>query len=242
MRHLTLYLRAPLQSWGVSSKFGVRGTIDTPTRSGLFGLIAAACGIDKDDEARDREWLARAATLSLSVLAFRRGDRLTDYHTVGARYDKDDPWQRRMIPVTSDGKPRGTDLTHRDYLVDSVFGAIITGDDALVAEMATGLANPVWGVWLGRKSCIPTEPILVGVFDSDEAARSALDERLRVSLERGDGKVAGKGEDAASKFDLVEVAAEEAEETLLDVPVSFKKREFHARCIRRQMYMAIEEE
>jgi CRISPR system Cascade subunit CasD len=108
--------------------------------------------------------------------------------------------------------------------------------------MATGLANPVWGVWLGRKSCIPTEPILVGVFNSDEAARSALDERLRVSLERGGGKVAGKGEDAASKFDLVEVAAEEAEETLLDVPVSFKKREFHARCIRRQMYMAIEEE
>lgn len=242
MRHLTLYLRAPLQSWGASSKFGDRGTIDAPTRSGLFGLIAAACGIDKNDEERDREWLARVATLSLSVLAFRRGDRMTDYHTVGARYDKDDSWQKRMIPVTSDGKPRGTDLTHRDYLVDSVFGAIISGDDAFVDEMAIGLANPVWGVWLGRKNCIPTEPILVGVFDSDETARNALDARLHASLERGGGKVAGKRENEAVKFDLVEAVVDEAEETLLDVPVSFKKREFHARCIRRQMYIAIEEE
>lgn len=240
MRHLTLYLRAPLQSWGASSKFGDRGTIDAPTRSGLFGLIAAACGIDKNDEESDREWLARASALSLSVLAFRRGDRMTDYHTVGARCDKDDPWQRRIIPVTSDGKPRGTDLTHRDYLVDSVFGAIITGDDVLVAEMATGLANPVWGVWLGRKNCIPTEPIFVGVFDSDEAARDALDARLRASLERGGGKIAGKREDEAVKFDLIEAAADDAEETLLDVPVSFKKREFHARRIRREIREPIE--
>ena len=242
MRHLALYLRAPLQSWGASSKFGDRGTIDAPTRSGLLGLIAAACGIDKNDEARDHKWLDCAAALSLSVLAFRRGSRMTDYHTVGARYDKDDPWQKRMIPVTADGKPRGTDLTHRDYLMDSVFGVVISGDDKIVAEMAEGLANPVWGVWFGRKSCIPTEPILVGVFDSDEAARKALDARLRASLERGGGKIAGKREDEAVKFDLVEAAADEAEETLLDIPVSFKKRKFHARRIRREIHDPIEEE
>ena len=239
MKHLALYLRAPLQSWGASSKFGDRGTINAPTRSGLLGLIAAACGIDKNDEASDREWLARAAKLSFAILAFRRGDRMTDYHTVGARYDKDDPWQKRMIPVTADGKPRGTDLTHRDYLMDSVFGAFISGDDELVAEMAQGLADPVWGVWFGRKSCIPTEPILAGVFDSDEAARKALDARLRASLERGGGKIAGKREDEAVKFDLVEAAADEAEETLLDVPVSFKKREFHARRVRREIHEPI---
>ena len=235
MKHLALYLRAPLQSWGASSKFGDRGTLDAPTRSGLLGLLAAACGIDKNDAARDREWLERAAKLSLSVLAFRRGDRMSDYHTVGARYDRDDPWQKRMIPVTSEGKSRGTDLTRRDYLTDSVFGAVLSGDDVLIAEMATALADPVWGVWFGRKSCIPTEPILVGTFDSDEEARKALDARLRASLERGGGKVAGKGEDEAVKFDLLEAAVEDAEETLLDVPVSFNRREFHARCICREI-------
>ena len=38
MKHLALYLRAPLQSWGASSKFGDRGTLDAPTRSGLLRL------------------------------------------------------------------------------------------------------------------------------------------------------------------------------------------------------------
>ena len=233
MKHLALYLRAPLQSWGASSKFGDRGTLDAPTRSGLLGLLAAACGVDKNDEARDREWLARAAKLSVAVLAFRRGDRMPDYHTGGAPDDRDDPWQKRMIPTTPDGKPRGTDLTHRDYLADSVFGAVLSGDDALVEEMAAGLADPVWGVWLGRKSCIPTEPILAGVFDSDDAARDALAGRLRGSLERGGGKVAGD-DSADVAFSVLEARAGEEDETLLDIPVSFGRREFHARRIRRE--------
>ena len=159
MKHLALYLRAPLQSWGASSKFGDRGTLDAPTRSGLLGLLAAACGIDKNDEARDRGWLARTAKLSVSVLAFRRGDRMADYHTVGGGFDEKDPWRKRMIPISADGKNRRTNVTHRDYLADSVFGAVLSGDDALIDEMAAGLADPVWGVWLGRKSCIPTEPM-----------------------------------------------------------------------------------
>ena len=233
MKHLALYLRAPLQRWGASSKFGDRGTLDAPTRSGLLGLLAAACGVDKNDEVRDREWLARAAKLSVAVLAFRRGDRMPDYHTVGARYDRDDPWQKRMIPTTPDGKPRGTDLTHRDYLADSVFGAVLSGDDALVDEMATGLADPVWGVWLGRKSCIPTEPIFAGVFESEDAARNALAGRLRGSLERGGGKVAG-GDSSDVAFSVLEARAGEEDETLLDVPVSFGRREFHARRVRRE--------
>ena len=233
MKHLALYLRAPLQSWGASSKFGDRGTLDAPTRSGLLGLLAAACGVDKNDEARDREWLVRAAALSVSVLAFRRGDRMADYHTVGGGFDEKDPWRKRMIPISADGKNRRTNVTHRDYLADSVFGAVLSGDDALVDEMATGLADPVWGVWLGRKSCIPTEPIFAGVFESEDAARNALAGRLRGSLERSGGKVAG-GDSSDVAFSVLEARAGEEDETILDVPVSFGRREFHARRVRRE--------
>lgn len=232
MRHLALYLRAPLQSWGASSKFGDRGTLDAPTRSGLTGLLAAACGVDKNDEARDRDWLARAARLSFEVVGFKRGDRMTDYHTVGARYDKDDPWQKRMIPTNAkDGKPKDNATeTHRAYLSDSVFGAVLSGDDALVAEMAAALENPVWGVWLGRKSCIPTEPVFAGVFESAEAAHAALADRWRRSAERAGETI---GETTAAAFSVVEALPGETNETVLDVPVSFAKREFHARGIRR---------
>ena len=233
MKHLALYLRAPLQSWGASSKFGDRGTLDAPTRSGLLGLLAAACGVDKNDEARDREWLARTAKLSVSVLAFRRGDRMADYHTVGGGFDEKDPWRKRMIPISADGKNRRTNVTYRDYLADSVFGAVLSGDDALIDEMAAGLADPVWGVWLGRKSCIPTEPIFAGVFKSEDAARNALAGRLRGSLERSGGRVAGD-DSADVAFSVLEARAGEEDETLLDIPVSFGRREFHARRVRRE--------
>ena len=155
---------------------------------------------------------------------------MIDYHTVGARYDENDPWQRRMIPPKAEnGKPRGTDITHRDYLSDSVFGAVLSGDDALVAEMAAALENPVWGVWLGRKSCIPTEPVFAGVFESAEAARAALAGRWRRSAERAEKNVG----ETTTAFSVVEALPGEADETVLDVPVSFAKREFHARGIRR---------
>lgn len=232
MKFLALYLRAPLQSWGASSQFGDRGTLDAPTRSGLLGLLAAACGVDKNDEAADRAWLARAAALSLSVFAFRRGDRMTDYHTVGARYDKDDPWQKRMIPVTAEsGKPKNNaTLTHRAYLSDSVFGAILSGDDTLVTEMAAALANPVWGVWLGRKSSIPTEPVLAGVFDSPEEAKAALTARFRASRQR-----CGQPGETPVAFTVEETSPAEADDTWLDIPVSFARREFHARPVRQSL-------
>ena len=44
MPTLLLRLAAPMQSWGVSSRFTVRDTLREPTKSGVVGLIAAALG------------------------------------------------------------------------------------------------------------------------------------------------------------------------------------------------------
>ena len=231
MKHLALYLIAPLQSWGAASKFGERGTLDAPTRSGLLGMLAAACGVDKNDTARERDWLVRAAGLVLSIYAFRRGNRLTDYQTVGSHYDTDDPWQRRMIPTAADGKPRTTDVTHRDYLSESIFGAVLSGDEVFISKLADGIANPIWGVWLGRKSCIPTEPVFAGVFDSDETARDALIARFHASRSRSTAKGMGKEVDSPV-FSVIETGAEDAEELVFDVPTSFGQRKYRTRRIR----------
>ena len=41
---LLLWLEAPLQSWGVDSKFGRRDSIHFPTKSGVTGLLLCALG------------------------------------------------------------------------------------------------------------------------------------------------------------------------------------------------------
>jgi len=49
MSTLLLKLAAPMQSWGLASKFDTRDTAREPTKSGVIGLLAAALGINRDN-------------------------------------------------------------------------------------------------------------------------------------------------------------------------------------------------
>lgn len=154
---LALLLDAPLQSWGHASRFDRRTTALHPTRSGVLGLIAAAMGINKHDPG-EAEQLLRLKPLRVTTLTLGRQDRwgeslpmrrLEDYHTVtGIR--------RASGKVDEDA----TVQTYRHYLLDARFGVLLEGQAALVEEIAGCLRDPKWGVWFGRKSCLPARPIL----------------------------------------------------------------------------------
>jgi CRISPR system Cascade subunit CasD len=51
---------------------------------------------------------------------------------------------------------------------------IIQGTRSVLERAAAALDDPVWGVWLGRKNCIPAEPIGRGLFDTEVQALRAL--------------------------------------------------------------------
>jgi CRISPR system Cascade subunit CasD len=87
---------------------------------------------------------------------------LVDYHTV-------------QNTLTAEGKIKDTHLTWRLYLCDASFVAVLVGEKSLVGELGAALRNPKWGLWLGRKACIPTAPIYVGVYDTEgDALRDLL--------------------------------------------------------------------
>jgi CRISPR system Cascade subunit CasD len=65
-------------------------------------------------------------------------------------------------------------VTRRHYLLDARFGVIFEGDRTLLEQVAAALRDPAWGVWLGRKSCIPASPILRGLFTTLGDAQRAL--------------------------------------------------------------------
>lgn len=177
---LAFLIDAPLQSWGASSKFQRRETEGWPTKSALIGVIAAALGIDKhsSDEA---EQLAPFAALTFSVLRWPKAHpalRLTDFHTVGGGYDKENPLERLFIPKTADGKWKASEkqtvVTKRTYLNDARFIALFQGDRAILEKAVAALLDPVWGVWFGRKSCIPAAPLSPVVAGNAGEALSAL--------------------------------------------------------------------
>lgn len=223
MRFLALFLRAPLQSWGASAKFGERPSLSFPTKSGILGMLAAASGVDRTDDG----WLLNANKLRMTCLIFIPGRRMRDYQTVGGGRDPKNPWTRRLMSSKADGGTPSTVLTNREYLQDATFGVILASEDCTFAKtLADAIQNPVWGVWLGRKSCIPAEPIFAGLAESFEEATSLLNARAK-ALPRHQGQ-------PASCMTINEVPANQAEEVWHDIPISFATRQFAARPVRQE--------
>ncbi|MCL2121650.1 MAG: type I-E CRISPR-associated protein Cas5/CasD, partial [Clostridiales bacterium] len=88
MSTLLLRIAAPLQSWGVDSKFDRRNTGRTPSKSGVIGLCAAALGYSRSDEDK----LARLASLRLGIRIDQPGTLLRDLQTAHEEsyWDPDD--------------------------------------------------------------------------------------------------------------------------------------------------------
>jgi CRISPR system Cascade subunit CasD len=215
---LALLLEGPMQSWGYTSRFTRRTTALHPTKSGIVGLLAAAMGIDKLGSAESEE-IRKLVTLRCTTLTLpkrRRGVelpmlRLDDYHTIGGGYEKGADSMKK--PRAASGAVLGTVLSERHYLLDACFGVLLEGPEDQLRQIAERLQDPVWGVWLGRKCCVPASPILAGVeVDASAAlgrllARAGYDETL--SLEDFDHVVEG---DSAEGVDS---------EWLNDSPVAF---------------------
>ena len=70
MAVLLLRLAAPLQAWGSNSKFIIRNTEREPTKSGVVGMLAAALGIQRNDDPKKLEPLT---ALRFGVRAEKEG-------------------------------------------------------------------------------------------------------------------------------------------------------------------------
>lgn len=230
---LALRLEGPLQSWGFDSQYNRRNTGLMPTKSAVAGICCAALGFPRGSD-QEKTFLESFQNVRMTAIAIPRQGakkelpvrRLQDYHTVGGGYDPNNPNERGSITVSAeDGKPRAKNgqslavLTHRQYLTDASFGVLLEGDTAFLMQIADALANPVWGVWLGRKACIPAAPVLAGLrMDRDEAIKLFnLEKSFEAYIRQEDVKSFADGKDS-----------------LPDMPVSFAsgKRTFAPRRVR----------
>ena len=75
MSTLLLRLAAPLQAWGINSKFDIRKTEREPSKSGVIGLLAAALGRRRDESLDD------LIALKFGVRCDKEGKLLRDYQT-----------------------------------------------------------------------------------------------------------------------------------------------------------------
>jgi CRISPR system Cascade subunit CasD len=158
-------LEGPLQSWGIDSQYNRRNTGLMPTKSAIAGMCCAALGLPRGSGSEEK-FLAEFAKTRMTAIAIPRHGarkdlpvrRLRDYHTVQNT--------RRASGTIN----RDCVLTHRQYLTDASFGILLDGDQSLLTRIADALKDPIWGLWLGRKTCVPAAPVLAGLrYDRSEA-------------------------------------------------------------------------
>ena len=147
MATLLIPLVGPLQSWGLDSRFDLRLTAQEPSFSGVIGLVCAALGRDRSESVAD------LAALNFGVRADAEGVLLRDFHTV-----------QGCITASGKVKEGDTAVTTRWYLADAAFTSALEGPAVLLGQIGAALRNPVWGLALGRKACIPTVPLAAGAL------------------------------------------------------------------------------
>lgn len=160
---LILRLEGALQGWDAASKWDERGTEDFPTKSGVVGLLGCALGLDRGAA----ELAALNGAITMAVRADRRGDRFTDFQTVTGS------------PLrNAEGKPKTTGntiISKRSYLQDACFTVFLEVEEVWHGRLVSALKDPRWCLYLGRKACVPSRPVL----ECENPPYASLDEALR---------------------------------------------------------------
>lgn len=189
MSTLLLRLAAPLQSWGDNAKFEIRSTGREPTKSGVIGLLAAALGISRED----KEALQQLNALRFGIRADREGKLLRDFHTA------------------RDAKTAY--VTYRDYLSDAVFlSGLESDDDAFLQKLNDALTHPVYPLYLGRRSCPVTLPLVLGIRNCNLVTALKTEPRCtdgkapsgeRIQYDDAQGLPASRRQDAPESFSVL---------------------------------------
>ncbi|MDB5751819.1 MAG: CRISPR-associated protein Cas5e family [Ramlibacter sp.] len=202
MHYLVFQLQAPLSSWGESAVGEFRGTAEHPTQSAVVGLVGAALGLLRDDEA------AHAALrdgYGVAVALLSGGSLLRDYHTaqVPPRAAlKGRPQATRRHELAVPRTALSTILSTRDYRQNA--GSLVAMQSRsggtpphTLADLASALRHPKFTLYLGRKTCAPGAPLWPQVIEAESAQagfaayavlfeaarRAAADNRGRQPLE-----------------------------------------------------------
>jgi CRISPR system Cascade subunit CasD len=186
---LVFQLQAPLSSWGDAAVGEYRGTADLPSQSALVGLLGAALGLDRADEA------AHAALrdgYGWAVAQLASGSLLRDYHTAqvpprSALKGRPHATRRHELQVPKDDL--GTILSTRDYRQNAVsLAAAQLRSNAAVPysldALAAALRRPRFVLYLGRKACAPAAPLWPQVIEAATASDAFEQYRSRFDAAR----------------------------------------------------------
>jgi CRISPR system Cascade subunit CasD len=201
MPFLIFQLQATLAAWGDVAVGEFRGSRNQPGASALIGLLGAALGVHRDDEAAHAA-LRDGYRFAVGVVS--SGQLLRDHHTAqvpGRTSLKGRPHHTRRDELNLPKHELNTILSTRDYRQNAAWAVAVQalpGAPHRLDALAAALREPQFVLYLGRKCCPPAAPLAPRLSDAD-SAHAALSTYLAAavppatlrSLAWGDGMPAG---------------------------------------------------
>jgi CRISPR system Cascade subunit CasD len=201
MPTLLLRMRAPMMSWGDHSRFTIRDTRREPTKSAVIGLLCAALGRPRWEPVHD------LAALKMGVRVNQEGVVQCDYHTV-------------MDSIKSSGRKGDTVISQRYYVADADYLVGFEGSDRVLLEaLDDALQTPVWQLYFGRKSFVPSRPVRVEIVNLP----------LAEALQKQPYELFAKKKSLKPLRYVLEVL--DSLDVRKDVPIDWQKRLFGSRCV-----------
>ena len=171
--YLVFTLAASLGAMGDLAGHERRGSWTWPGRSAVLGLLGAALGIRREDA----DGHAELNALQMAIATYSEGMPLRDYHTVQTI-----PTAAAKLPDSrrdafrKAGLGVNTTITLRDYRAGSIYAVAVWGEG--LERLAQALAEPVFTLYLGRKSCPLSMPPVAKIVASD-SIQAALQNAVR---------------------------------------------------------------
>lgn len=165
MTYLVIRLYGPMASWGEIAVGESRHSATYPSKSAICGLLAAALGIDRSDDA-SHQLLTEGYRQAVKMVS--GGSLLRDYHTAQAPDSAGKFRYRTRRDELVHGRDRlGTILSSREYRTDAQAIVALRANDTApytLEQLQQALQTPLFHLYLGRKSCplsAPLDPQLI---------------------------------------------------------------------------------
>ena len=172
---LLFRLYGPLAAWGEIAVGERRASWNRPSKSAVLGLVAAALGVERDDDAAHR---ALDGGYGFAVRVDAAGRLLRDYHTAQVpRQKRGRTWPTRRHEV-AERTELSTILSNRDYYADALYTAALWGREGALHPLSTvkaSLERPRFGLYLGRRSCPLALPLDARVISAQGLVRAFAD-------------------------------------------------------------------
>lgn len=206
----------PMQSWGTRSRFQERDTEREPSKSGIIGMLCAALGRDRNEPVND------LAALKMAVRVDREGKLEKDFQTA------------QDVAVASGGSTQNL-LSNRYYLSDAAFLVGLEGSVEQLEKLHNALQRPVWPMFLGRRSYVPSKPFYLkdGLLPDVSLHEAFSTYPLLITAEEYEQASTARNKGNDIKIRMVNESAGVTHEVRNDQPKSYAlgRREFGQRYV-----------